>query len=115
MTRCGARKESMRPTNRYQAIIEALCQADGLALPVAELLFAAPRKWRFDFGWISARVALEVQGGLFSGGRHVNGARLLGEHDKVNAAAALGWRVCYCTPRTLATVWPTVKAAIERS
>lgn len=69
---------------------------------VPELQFAPPRKWRFDFAFEN-QVALEVQGGLFipGGGRHNRGAALLKEHEKLNSAAKLGWRVLYCTPQNL--------------
>jgi len=83
---------------------------------IPELKFHNDRKWRFDFAlallvptgelaqhrqiW-ETRLALEVQGGLFSGGRHSRGAALLKEHEKLNAAAALGWRVLYCIPQNL--------------
>ena len=67
---------------------------------VPEFQFAAPRKWRFDFVF-GNRVALEVQGGIFSGGRHVRGGALLKEMEKLNAAAVKGWRVLYCIPQNL--------------
>jgi hypothetical protein len=77
------------------------CKALKLPEPVAELRFAPPRKWRFDYAWPEQKLALEVQGGLFSNGRHVRGAALLREHEKLNAAAALGWRVLYTTPQDI--------------
>jgi hypothetical protein len=67
---------------------------------VPEYQFAPPRKWRFDFAFEN-RVALEVQGGIFSGGRHTRGAALLKEMEKLNTAAKMGWRVLYCIPQNL--------------
>lgn len=81
-----------------QGLIRAYAKAAGLPEPVPEYVFAAPRKWRFDYAWPDQKVALEVQGGLFIKGRHTQGSWLLKEHEKLNTAAALGWRVCYCTP-----------------
>lgn len=77
----------------------------GLGLPVPELeyRFAPPRRWRFDYAWPVQKVALEVQGGLFTHGRHTRGAALLKEHEKLNAAAALGWRICFVTPQQQAS------------
>lgn len=66
--------------------------------PESEHRFHATRKWRFDFAWPAHKVALEVQGGIFTGGRHTRGAALLREHEKLNAAAIAGWRVLFCTP-----------------
>lgn len=73
------------------------CAAHGLPEPVPEYPFAHPRKWRFDWlfeGWL----ALEVQGGLFSAGRHVRGAALLREYEKLNAAQLAGFVVLFTTP-----------------
>lgn len=76
----------------------------GLPVPVIEYRFHEQRKWRFDFAWLRSRVALEVQGGIFSGGRHVQGAALVKEYEKLNAAAAAGWRVMFCQPGQLQRV-----------
>ncbi|HXT48698.1 MAG TPA: hypothetical protein VN717_08655, partial [Gemmatimonadaceae bacterium] len=77
------------------------CRSRGLPDPVAEYRFRPPRRWRFDYCWPEHHVALEEQGGLFSGGRHTRGAALLHEHEKLNAAAVDGYRVLYCTPQTI--------------
>jgi hypothetical protein len=70
---------------------------------VAEYRFCPPRRWRFDYAWPDHRIAIESQGGLFTGGRHVRGAALLREHEKLNAAAAAGWRIIFRTPGNLYT------------
>jgi hypothetical protein len=75
------------------------CQGLGIPAPEAEYRFSPPRRWRFDYAWPGAKVALEVQGGLFTRGRHTRGPALLKEHEKLNRAALLGWRLVYCTPR----------------
>lgn len=97
-------------------LFDALCVANGIPPSVKEHLFAkeSGRKWRFDHAWLDAKLALEVQGGLFRGGRHVRGAALLKEHEKLNAAAILGWRILYCSPRELETgdIFATIMAAL---
>lgn len=96
-------------------MLPAICRAEGLPVPVPEYRFAPPRRWRFDWAWASEKVALEVQGGLFIGGRHSRGAALLKEHEKLNAAAALGWRVVYTTPdQVLTTGLQAVRAALAQ-
>jgi len=87
-------------------LFPAVCRAAGLPEPVPELRFSAPRRWRFDWAWPELKLALEVQGGIFSGGRHVRGAALLKEMEKLNAAAIAGYRVLYVTPATLLTDGP---------
>lgn len=77
----------------------------GLPTPTPEYRFDPDRKWRFDFAFhpYSSKVALEVQGGLFSAGAHVRGAALMREYEKLNRAAVLGWRVLFVTPDQLLT------------
>ena len=56
-----------------------------------EYRFAPPRRWRFDFAWPAARVAVEVDGGRWKagGGRHASS----GDYEKIRAAVLLDWRV----------------------
>ena len=61
--------------------------------PVREYTFAPPRRWRFDFAWPEARVAVEVEGGTWDRGRHTRGAGYAGDCAKYNAAVLGGWRV----------------------
>lgn len=58
-----------------------------------EYRFAPPRRWRFDFAHPASRVAIELDGGTWTGGRHSRGAGYSGDCEKFNAAAALGWLV----------------------
>lgn len=51
------------------------------------------RRWRFDYAHPGTRIAIELNGGVWSGGRHVRGAGYLRDREKVNAAQLLGWRV----------------------
>lgn len=68
-------------------------RAHGLPLPEREYRFDEVRMWRFDFAWPEHRVAVEVDGGTWSGGRHNRGAGFEADAEKINAATALGWRV----------------------
>lgn len=70
-------------------------------IATSEFKFHPERKWRFDFVFFAGKVALEVQGGLFVAGRHSRGPALLKEHEKLNEAAVLGWRVLFTTPDQL--------------
>lgn len=95
-------------------IVIPFMQACGLPAPLVEFRFHQDRRWRFDFAWIGSRVALEVQGGIFTGGRHVRGAALVKEYEKLNAAAVNRWRVLFCLPRDLQRVefMRTIAAAL---
>lgn len=81
-----------------------LCQASGLPAPVREHMFAAPlRRWRADYAWESERVLLEVEGAIWSGGRHTRGSGYLADMEKYNYATVHGWKLLRCTPQTLCT------------
>ena len=68
------------------------CNAYRLA-PVREHKFHPDRKWRFDFAWPDQMIAAECEGGIWTGGRHTRGAGVLGDMEKYNQAALLGWAV----------------------
>jgi very-short-patch-repair endonuclease len=72
-----------------------------LPAAVTEHRFHVERKWRFDFAWPDLKVAVEVEGGIWTGGRHTRGAGFLKDMEKYNHAAAAGWCILRCTPTTL--------------
>jgi hypothetical protein len=61
--------------------------------PFREVAFSPSRRWRFDFAWPDVMVALEIEGGVWSGGRHARGPGFIADCEKYNASAALGWVV----------------------
>ena len=69
----------------------------GLPTPVREHRFDTIRRWRFDLAWIAPRLAVEVEGGIWTGGRHVRGAGYERDLEKYNAAAIAGWLVLRVT------------------
>jgi hypothetical protein len=68
-------------------------RAAGLPIPEEEFQFHPERKWRFDMAWPERKIALEVEGGVFSKGRHTRPSGFIGDCEKYNEAALLGWRV----------------------
>ena len=58
-----------------------------------EYRFDGTRKWRFDFAHPEARVAIEIEGGVWSGGRHTRGLGFISDCQKYNAAQRQGWSV----------------------
>lgn len=68
---------------------------------VAEYRFHEQRKWRFDYALPGQRIALEVEGGVWTQGRHTRPKGFLGDMEKYNTAAVMGWRVLRTTPEKL--------------
>ena len=87
----------------------------GLPLPVAELLFAHPRRWRFDFAWIELMIAVEIQGGNYVQGRHNRAEGYAGDCEKANMATFLGWDIYRFTSEQVedGTALAWVKRALE--
>lgn len=68
-------------------------RAVGLAEPVREYRFHPTRRWRFDLAWPDRFVAVEVDGGTWTGGRHVRGGGFAEDYIKVAEATVEGWAV----------------------
>lgn len=107
----------------YEHYVRQQCRAYGLPPPLCgkgkEHLFHARRNWRFDFAWLdpywlgegrehaktnevgSPKIALEVEGGVFSGGRHTRPLGFIEDCEKYSEAAILGWCVIRCVPEQI--------------
>lgn len=79
----------------------ALVRSDLKLEIVKELRFHPKRRWRFDYAIPSYKIAIEVEGGAWTNGRHTRGKGFLGDVEKYNQATVLGWRLIRCTPDTL--------------
>ena len=55
-----------------------------------EFEFHQVRKWRADFHLVGRKILVEVEGGIWSGGRHTRGKGYIGDMEKYNAAVMLG-------------------------
>lgn len=95
------------------------CASRGFALPVREHSFCMHRDWRFDYAWPDFRIALELEGGTFAGGRHSTGAGMRADMEKYNEAALRGWLVLRCetskarSARVLGWIWRAMNARKE--
>lgn len=69
----------------------------GLPAPERELRFHPARKWRLDFAWPAALVAVEIDGGTWAQGRHTRGRGYEADCEKAAEAALAGWMVLRVT------------------
>ena len=65
---------------------------------VKEYAFHPTRRWRFDYAIPQYKIAIEVEGGVWISGRHINPKGFLSDMEKYNEATRLGWRLIRCTP-----------------
>ena len=78
-------------------LIPLICKVEGLPEPKPEFIFHPTRKWRFDWAWPVQKIALEIEGGVYSQGRHVRGKGYENDVRKYNQALLLGWKVLRAT------------------
>ena len=102
---------AMNPT-----IFLQVCKQNGLPVPIPEFRFHPTRKWRFDYAFVDQKVALEIEGAIWTGGRHTRGIGYKKDMEKYSEAAILGWCVIRITPEDLCTLktLETLRRAINR-
>lgn len=86
--------------------VDLFCQIAKQSLGVEvekEYKFHLKRRWRFDYAIPAFKIALEVEGGVWTSGRHTRGGGFIGDMEKYNTATCLGWRIVRCTPDQLLT------------
>lgn len=60
---------------------------------VREYRFDKTRRWRADFAWETARVLVEVEGGVWNRGRHLTPGGFIKDAEKYLEATLKGWAV----------------------
>lgn len=94
--RAASRKKARKAVVKRSPLEDELAiqiKDAGLVKPEREYKFHSTRRWRFDFAWPDSMVAVEVEGAIFTGGRHSRGAGMLKDMEKYNTAATMGWTV----------------------
>lgn len=69
--------------------------------PDREFRFSPPRRYRFDFAFTDKLLAVEVEGGIWTGGRHVRPMGYSADIAKYNLACLRGWRVLRFTAKDI--------------
>ncbi|WP_151964787.1 DUF559 domain-containing protein [Acinetobacter soli] len=91
----GKKRRSVKG-QRVQSEGEVTLARDLRALKIRfeqEYKFHAERNWRADFLITGTKILIEVEGGIWSGGRHTRGKGFIADMEKYNAAAVLGFKV----------------------
>lgn len=86
---------------KYDSKIVVKWFAEHNIFAIPEHAFFCGRKWRFDFVFPPHKLALEVEGGAWTNGRHTRGSGFIKDMEKYNRAAVMGWRILRCVPDDL--------------
>lgn len=70
-----------------------------------EFRFHDKRRWRFDVAVPSQKLAFELEGGVWTGGRHIHPVGFEKDLEKYNTATMMGWSVYRFVPRMLNQDW----------
>ena len=62
-----------------------------LPVPEREYRFHPVRRWRFDYAFTEKKIAIEIEGGLYTNGRHTRIKGFQGDIEKYNTAVEFGW------------------------
>lgn len=104
-----ANKEAKADAKKRKAasnllLLNGLVNSVGIPSATTEHKFHPDRGWRFDYSWPEIKVALEIEGGVFVGGRHTSGMGFVEDMEKYSEAATLGWLILRCQPKDLLTI-----------
>jgi hypothetical protein len=89
-----ARRRSI--TDDEQDLLLSL-YALGYPKPEAEVRLIPGRRLRFDYCWRAEKVALEIHGATFTGGRHTSGVGFDRDREKMALAQLAGYLVIEAT------------------
>lgn len=91
-TKRRSAKQSTRQPSEGENVLATHLRACRISFE-QEYKFHAKRKWRADFWITGTKILVEVEGGIWSGGRHTRGKGYIGDMEKYNAAAMVGFTV----------------------
>ncbi len=95
------KKPQAKPKTPKSDFFTILCRSDLKEECIKEHKFHPTRKWRFDYAIPRLKIAIEVEGGVWTGGRHVSPKGFLNDMEKYNTATIMGWRVLRTIPDEL--------------
>lgn len=88
--------KSVFRTEKVESVGEATLNLQLKALKIVferEFQFHPSRRWRSDFHLVGKKILIEVEGGIWTQGRHTRAKGYLEDMDKYNEATILGYQV----------------------
>lgn len=94
--RAKAKRQSKVKGDKVVSEGEAKLASDLKALRISfeqEYKFHPKRQWKADFHMTGTKILVEIEGGIWTGGRHTRGKGFIHDMEKYNAATVLGYQV----------------------
>jgi very-short-patch-repair endonuclease len=83
----------LKMRSKGEEVFKCQCNLFSIEMPIEEYRFHPTRRWRFDFAWPQYKIAVEIEGGIYSKGRHTRGQGYANDCNKYNSAVELGWSI----------------------
>ena len=77
--------------------LEKYCDTFGIKLET-EYKYIPNRRFRADFAIPAWRLLIEIEGGVWTKGRHIRGGGFTKDMEKYNLATVYGYQLIRCTP-----------------
>jgi very-short-patch-repair endonuclease len=91
--------KTIKPKSKPEETLALHLRADKLPAFKRNYKFHPSRKWMIDFAWPDLKIAVEVEGGTYSQGRHVRAQGFEDDCEKYNAMVEMGWTLYRYTSR----------------
>ena len=80
----------------FQRVVLPL-SAQGYPTPKPQVQLIADRKFAYDYVFVAAKLAVEIQGQIWKKGGHTSGAGITRDAVKTNELACIGWSLLVFT------------------
>ena len=75
----------------------------GYPRPHPQAMLIPNRRFRFDYCYPTAKLAIEIQGQIWRKGGHTSGRGITRDAEKLNELTCIGWRCLHITPEQIAS------------
>lgn len=86
---------------RYPVFFRLIKDNPFMPDPVEEFKFHPVRKWRVDICWPDQKLAVEIEGGVWSCGRHIHPTGFMNDKEKYNMLSIFGYHLLRFTPQEI--------------
>lgn len=87
----------MKASNKEDEIFEFIVD-NGFPVPERQYTAIPNRRYKIDFCWPEYQLCLEVEGGVWTQGRHIQPGGFIKDMEKYNLLSYYGWTLFRVTP-----------------